>query len=125
MARVKRGTDSMDIASEWTAPGTVSIFDRQKDQKRFHFLYTEKPLVLSYDSEVDAEDKRLMSELNISALCVLPIQIGNGVAMYSCFMDSKKDKKWRTDEIKFLYDSMKVLQSILTKRIQKNVSFPL
>ncbi len=120
VARVKRGTDSMDIASEWNAPGSVSIFDRQKDQRRFHFLYTEKPLVLSYDSEVDEEDKRLMRELNITALCVLPIQIGNGVAMYSCFMDSKRDKKWRTDEVKFLYDSMKVLQSILTKRIQKN-----
>ncbi|MCR5720843.1 MAG: bifunctional diguanylate cyclase/phosphodiesterase [Lachnospiraceae bacterium] len=56
----------------------------------------------------------------MSAVCVLPIQIGNGVAMYSCFMDSQPDKKWKTEEVKFLYDAMKILQSILTKRIQKN-----
>lgn len=120
IARVKRGMDSMDVAAEWTNKGFVSCFDRQKDQSRFHFLYTDKPLVLSADSEIDPPDKEIMDELGVTALCVLPIQIGNGVAMYSCFMDSEKNKKWKTSEVKFLYDAMKVLQSILTKRIQKN-----
>lgn len=120
IARVKRGSESMDIAAEWNRKGAVSIFEKQRGQDRFHFLYTEKPLVLSSDSEIDAQDRKIMDELGITALCVLPIQIGSGVAMYSCFMDSQKGKKWKTEEIKFLYDSMKVLQSILTKRIQKN-----
>ncbi|MBO7357866.1 MAG: EAL domain-containing protein [Lachnospiraceae bacterium] len=61
-----------------------------------------------------------MDKMGITALCVLPIQIGNGVAMYACFMDSAPEKKWKTEDIKFLYDAMRVLQSILTKRIQKN-----
>ncbi len=120
IARIKRGMDSMDIAAEWTNKGVVSCFDKQRGQSRFHFLYTEKPLVLSADSDVDPADKDIMDELGVSAVCVLPIQIGNGVAMYSCFMDTQNGKKWKTGEVKFLYDSMKILQSILTKRIQKN-----
>lgn len=120
IARVKRGMDSMDIAAEWTAHGAVSCFDQHIGQPRFHFLYTDKPLVISSDSDADIPDKEILDRLNMSAVCVLPIQIGNGVAMYSCFMDSHPDKKWKTEEVKFLYDAMKILQSILTKRIQKN-----
>jgi len=120
ISRVKRGMDSCDIAAEWYNTGVVSFFEKQRGQKRFHFMYTEKPLVLSFDSDIDDADKEVMDDFSVSALCVIPIQIGNGVAMYACFMDQKKEKKWKTDEVKFLYDSMKVLQSIITKRIQKN-----
>lgn len=120
IGRVKRGMDTCDIAAEWYSQGVVSFFEQQRAQKRFHFMYTEKPLVLSADSEIDTSDREAMNSLDVTALCVLPIQIGNGVAMYACFLDKKAGKKWATDEIKFLYDSMKVLQSILTKRIQKN-----
>ena len=120
VARIKRGVDSMDIAAEWNAPGVVSCFDKQMGQQRFHFLYTDKPLVISADSDAEAPDREIMDKLGMTAVCVLPIQIGNGVAMYSCFMDSSADKKWKTEEVKFLYDAMKILQSILTKRIQKN-----
>ncbi len=120
VARVKRGMENCDIAAEWYNTGVVSFFDKQRGQKRLHFMYTEKPLVFSYDSEIDEADKEVMDKFNVSALCVIPIQIANGVAMYACFTDSKENRKWTTDEVKFLYDSMKVLQSIITKRIQKN-----
>ena len=120
VARVKRGMENCDIAAEWYNTGVVSYFDKQRGQKRLHFMYTEKPLVFSYDSEIDEADKEIMDNFNVSALCVIPIQIANGVAMYACFTDDKENRKWSTDEVKFLYDSMKVLQSIITKRIQKN-----
>ena len=120
IARVKRGMDSMDIAAEWTGHGAVSCFDKHVGQQRFHFLYTDKPLVISFDSEADIPDRDILEKLGMTAVCVLPIQIGNGVAMYSCFLDSNPGKKWKTEEVKFLYDAMKILQSILTKRIQKN-----
>ncbi len=120
IARVKRGQDSMDIAAEWTGAGAVSCFDQHMGQPRFHFLYTDKPLVVSADSDADAPDREVLNKLGMTAVCVLPIQIGNGVAMYSCFLDNTPDKKWKTEEVKFLYDAMKILQSILTKRIQKN-----
>ena len=120
ICRVKRGSDLMDIAASWTNQGVVPFFDKTVGQQRPHFMYTEKPLVLSYDSEIETADRELMDKMGITALCVLPIQIGNGVAMYACFMDSAPEKKWKTEDIKFLYDAMRVLQSILTKRIQKN-----
>lgn len=120
ICRVKRGMDIMDIAAEWTNRGVVSCFEKTRGQKRFHFLYSEKPLVLSYDSEIVEEDKDTMNELGITAICVIPIQMANGGAMYACFMDNDPCKKWQTEDVKFIYDAMKILQSILTKRIQKN-----
>ncbi len=120
IVQVKRGMDIMDIAAEWTNKGVVSFFDQQRGQKRLHFLYSEKPSVFSYDSDIDSLDREAMNMLGITALCVIPIQIGNGVAMYACFMDQKDRKKWLTEDVKFVYDAIKVLQSILTKRIQKN-----
>lgn len=121
IARAKKGMDTIDIVAEWAKSGNVSFFDQTRGQKRYHFLYTEKPLVISSDTETDSAEKDEMRELGVYALCVLPIQIGNaGGLMYACFADSTADKKWRTEEVKFLYDSMKVLQSVLTKRIQKN-----
>lgn len=120
IARIKRGEDSMDIASEWNNQGVVPFFDNHRSLKRLHFLYTEKTLVISADSKEAEADKAAMEELGITGLVVVPVQIGNGVAMYACFADMVPDKKWKTEEVKFLYDAMKVLQSILTKRIQKN-----
>lgn len=121
IARSKRGMDTIDIAAEWNKAGNVSFFDQQRDQRRYHFLYSEKPLVVSCDSDIDPLDREELDELKISGICVLPIQIGNaGGLMYACFTDNSEGKKWKTEEVKFLYDSMKVLQSILTKRIQKN-----
>lgn len=120
IGRVKRGRDTCDIAAEWYNTGVVSFFDQQRGQKRFHFMYTEKPLVLSTYTEIDKPDRDAMQQLEITALCVIPIQIANGVAMYACFTDRKPERKWTAEEVKFLYDAMKVLQSIITKRIQKN-----
>lgn len=120
IARVKRGMDLCDIAAEWYSSKTIAYFDKQRGQRRFHFMYVDKPLVLSADSEIDPPDREIMDMYDITALAVIPVQMGNGGVMYACFTDSKKDKKWKTEEVKFLYDTMKVLQSILTKRIQKN-----
>ena len=40
--------------------------------------------------------------------------------MYVCFQDKAPARCWQVEEIKFINDSLKVLQSILTRRIQKN-----
>ncbi len=120
VSRVKQNSEVMDVVAEWNNQGRVSLFDRTVDQKRFSFLYSDKVLVHSFDTDAEISEKEALNEIGITAMCVFPIQMRTGVAMYACFMDSAPDKKWSTEEIKFLHDSMKVLQSILTKRIQKN-----
>lgn len=40
--------------------------------------------------------------------------------MYACFTMKRAPRNWDVEEIKFLNDSVKVLQSIMMKRIQQN-----
>lgn len=109
----------MDVIANWCADGVPSYFDRTRDQERFSFLCGEKPLVLSSDSGKDkfAAD---LDRIGIRALAVFPVSLRDHVGIYACFAVKGRERSWKVEEIKFLSDSVKVLQSILTKRIQKN-----
>ena len=84
------------------------------------FLRTDKALVLSCNSVMNVQEKEEMQALGLKAVVVLPIVLNGSVGMYVCFEERISDRIWKLEEIKFLNDSVKVLQSILTKRIQKN-----
>lgn len=40
--------------------------------------------------------------------------------MYVCFFDEKDDRSWEKYDVKFLNDTKRVIQSILTKKITTN-----
>ena len=109
----------MDVMTEWCNDGVLSGFDRTKNQPRPSYLYRERPLVFSASSgrEGFAAD---LDRAGIQALAVLPVVLKDHICMYACFEVKRSQRDWEVDEIKFLSDSVKVLQSILTKRIQKN-----
>ena len=109
----------MDVLTEWCGDGVLSDFDRTKNQQRPSFLYSDKPLVLSSSAGSEAYETDL-TQAGIKALAVLPIVLRDRIGMYACFEVKRREHNWELEEIKFLSDSVKVLQSILTKRIQKN-----
>ena len=111
----------MDVIAEWCGDGVSSGFDRTKDQPRLSFLYSDKPLVLSSASSAGKEDFEAdLERMGIRALAAFPIVLRDRISMYACFVLKDREHSWEVEEIKFLNDSVKVLQSILTKRIQKN-----
>ena len=61
-----------------------------------------------------------MERLSVKALIILPIIINGAVNMYAYFGENEISRTWKIEEIRFLNDSVKILQSILTRRIQKN-----
>ena len=109
----------MDVLTEWLNDGVVSRFDQTKNQHRPSFLYSDKPLVLSSPQGKEGSDTDL-NEAGIKALVAFPIVLRDHISMYACFEMKREEHNWELEEIKFLNDSVKVLQSILTKRIQKN-----
>ncbi len=111
--------DRMDVIAEWCNDGVVSSFDQTQDQPRPAYLRREKPLVLSANGNKDsyAED---MNRAKLKALAAIPITLRDEIGMYACFEKKRTEHIWELEEIKFLNDSVKVMQSILTKRIQKN-----
>lgn len=109
----------MDVIGEWCDEGVLSGFDQTRNQPRPSFLYSDRPLVLSSASGREKYESDL-NRADIKALAVFPITLKEHIAMYACFEVKRRPHNWEVEEIKFLSDSVKVLQSILTKRIQKN-----
>lgn len=111
---------SMDVIAEWCDDGVISDFEQTKNQIRPTYLHREKPLVLSSASGREDFEEDL-EHADIKALAAFPITLKEQhISMYVCFEVKRNFRSWELEEIKFLSDSVKVLQSILIKRIQKN-----
>ncbi len=110
----------MDIVASWCSEGRHFPYEGTVKQKRPFFLQTEKALVLSENSYLQTEEKAELAGLGLKSVVVLPIVISGSVSMYAFFGECVQEKIWQVDEIKLLNDSVKILQNIMTRRIQKN-----
>lgn len=121
ICKSKNNSDTMDIVSEWTKKGTASVFDKSRDIYKLNIINTDKTVVVSSDTRISEEDRENMADFGINAYCIMPFFLPNSNAsLYTCFFDYSEQKKWSTQDVKFMHDSVKVLQSIVTKRIHKN-----
>lgn len=120
VCRVLKEEDYIHIVAHWCNQGEVWIYEGDSKQKRPFFLRTEKTLVVSDSSNLKVEEREELKALNVRSLIVLPITISGSVNMYACFIEKDRVRNWQVEEIKFLNDSVKILQNILTRRIQKN-----
>lgn len=111
---------TMDVVAEWYNKGIVSFFDRTRNIASLHFMSGDKPVVLSSDSREDFEGKGELEQFGIRAFVSFPLLSRQEQKMYVCFLQTDKDRIWRVDEIKFIADAVKVMQSILTRMQQKD-----
>ncbi len=117
--REAKGGQRFENVSGWCNRNTQWDFPADMEKDCLEFLKANKPLVLS-SAMMNAQEKQLMSVLNLRAVIIMPIVLNGKVSMYVCFGEGQKDRNWTVEEIKFLNDSVKILQSILIRRIQKN-----
>lgn len=110
----------MDIVAEWNNKGVVSCFDRTKDLTAASLLHTDKMVVLSSESVKNPAEQEGMQLFGAKALIVIPVVINESAMLYTCFGEIEEERRWQVEEIKFLNDAVKILQSIITKRLQKN-----
>ncbi|HKM20721.1 MAG TPA: EAL domain-containing protein [Lachnospiraceae bacterium] len=119
--RAGRDGDSVDIIGMWENKQAVSLLDGIKSMTHDEFLVlNEKVIVISAKTKISDADRASMTARNIKAMIVMPIFVNGKIAMYTLFTESEKERNWELDEVKFLGDVTKILQSILTRRIQKN-----
>ena len=112
---------SVDLAAEWCSQGIASVFDQTRGIKRPELLYSDRPLVISGGASLTASETEYMKKMHLRAVMAIPIDLGSGQAdMYATFCECKKERQWQVDEIKFVSDVVKIIQSIITRRIQKN-----
>lgn len=110
---------TMDVLCEWLAPGQMSIYDRTGKLKTPRYLRTEKPMVISSDI-ADAKLQKYLKEWKLLALIQLPVirRENNETIMLS--LNHRKRHIWTEQEIQFAENAVRVLNSILTVRMQKN-----
>lgn len=121
ICRFKRGMDDVvEVLSNYSSK--MKIDDNSVEIRIPGDLLKKvnSPLVMSSGGVMNAYDRGFLSDMNVKSLIVMPIQINNTPGMYACFLETENERTWSIEEIKFINDSVKILQSIMTKRVQKN-----
>ncbi len=110
----------MDIVVQWTAQGAKKMFVDTTDQELCWFLGSEKAVVVSSDTQMNAGEREQLDGLGIKALVSMPVVVNDAALFYVCITENDENRIWSIDDVKFVNDAVKVLQSIITKRLQKN-----
>ncbi len=110
----------MDIVVQWTHPEVKKLFTETTDQEVCWFLGTQKAIVVSSDTQMNAGEREQLDNLGIKGLVSMPIIINGAPRFYACFTETRERKIWSIDDVKFINDAIKILQSIITKRLQTN-----
>lgn len=111
---------STDIVAEWYNKGVVPLFDRTKNLQMDELLFSDKPVIVSSDVMDTSESLAAWREYKVRAFVMFPVLRAGGNCMSICFNQTGNDRIWKVEEVRFIADAVKILQSILTKRIQKN-----
>lgn len=112
--------NKMDVLVSWCREGAVSVFDRTKGIELSKQFSKNKLVVISSNTVLQPQISKALREKEITALLVFPIMAKGNQKLYAGFMQKEKNRIWNIEEVKFVSDAVKVLQSILTRRIQKN-----
>lgn len=120
ICRIHKNRSSMDITAEWCNKGVVSRFDKSRELPCVEMLKTDKVIVLSSGTVRSAGEQEGMAMFGARALVVIPIAQHGAGNLCACFGENEKERQWQIEEVKFLNDAVKVMQSIITKRLQKN-----
>lgn len=120
LVKISANGKTMDIAGEWLNKGIVSVFDHTKNLEKPALLSGEKPIIISKDTIVNRETKAFLEAVHDKAFIGMPLTANGKVVMYWCFNECRAERVWSLNDIHFVNDVTKIMQSILTKRMQKN-----
>ncbi|MBR1771304.1 MAG: bifunctional diguanylate cyclase/phosphodiesterase [Lachnospiraceae bacterium] len=118
--QVNNNERTMNLLAQWCNRGVIAPFDRITGLDAGVLFQTEKPLVFSTGT-IPGEHMWEANYYGWSAVMVFPVlKQDNGSNMVLTVEYRNGYHNWESSEIKFAADVVKVLQSILTRRIQKN-----
>ena len=119
--RINPEDDTVDMVAEWTKKSEFRIMNRftrvRKEQLPF---ITGRPFTISADAMIPDDFMNFFGKYGIQAGVFLPITINDRLGMYLGFVQMDIPRKWDIEEVKFLNDVRKVVQSILSRRITRN-----
>lgn len=106
---------------EYVTEEKASVLWKLSNCKRADLPFFDgKPYVISTDAMMPDEFETLMKDCKMTAAVFQPIEAGGQVVMYLGFYEHDRNRTWEMDDIKFINDVKRVVQSVLVKRISKN-----
>jgi len=118
--QITKDGSHIDLIGEWRQKGILKKGDYTKNLEREALFQVDKPLVISSDTKVSDSMSNSLIEAQLKAVVNMPLFISGTPAMYVLFREEVSERVWRLEDIRFMNDVTKILQSMLTKRIQKN-----
>ena len=113
--------DLVDMICEYAEAEEDSIIESSQNLKKKELpFFNGKPYMISANSMMPEEFRLFFERAKLRAGVFLPIVINGKTSLYLCFWEKKQDKIWDVNDIKFLNDVKRIVQSILVKRIAKN-----
>lgn len=118
--QLSRDGKLVDIIASCEATEGEGIFRKKTGIERPLLTTNDRNLVVSYNTLVSAPLRKYMEELRITSFMSVPIMIRNEISMYLCLCDRMQDRVWSVEEVRFVSDISRVLQSMLGQRIARN-----
>ena len=88
-------------------------------KKDVPFFNGKNYLVSSRDAVPEAVQE-FFDEMGMSAAVFLPVEVSDKPTMYLCFFDVDEPREWSERDLKFLNDTKRIVQSILSKQLAKD-----
>lgn len=115
--RINGNARTMDLLAQWCNRGMHSPFDKNGSVDVCTMFQTDKPLVLS-SGHIPGEHRWEADHYGWSAIMVFPIVLRrNSAGMVLAVNYRENAHNWETGEVRFTADAVKMLQSILNRRI--------
>lgn len=117
--RLNADERNMDLLSQWCNRGVISPFDRTSGLDACTLFQTDKPLVFSTGA-IPGEHMWEADYYGWSAIMVFPVDVQEGDGRIVLTVEYRSGShNWDTSEVKYTADAVKLLQSLLTRRLQK------
>lgn len=112
--------EAADMICEYTGSRGDTLLDtvRNIEKEKIPF-FNGKPHMISSNSMMQEEFRDFFAQNRISAGVFLPIEMNGKNSMYLCFFERGSERIWDINDIKFMNDVKRIIQSILAKRIAK------
>ncbi|MBR3769051.1 MAG: bifunctional diguanylate cyclase/phosphodiesterase [Lachnospiraceae bacterium] len=118
--KITKDMEYAEIVSDWYTEGLSADRRATLDRVFCGGKLIDKPYIASSNTVVEPDVRDMMYERGVKATAVFPIMLNGKVGMTVLFSEERKERSWSVEDIRFMNDAVKVLQSITTKRIQKH-----
>lgn len=113
--------ETVDMVCEYVSPDTSSVMERwQKVPKAELPFFNGRPYMISANSMMPDEFHLFFEREGMKAAMFLPIDGEGHPGMYLGFGEKTKKRIWDANDIKFVNDAKRVIQSIRAKRIAQD-----